>query len=66
MKVLIAENICFIEHEDPYQQEAEVFGHYQIVDMTEQEYKDYTDKTQDSWLSEEYNGKIWHVQEIKL
>lgn len=66
MKVLIAEHICFCESDVPVQQQAEVFGDYQIVEMTDQEYKDYTDKTQDSWVSEEYLGKIWHVKELKL
>lgn len=66
MKVLIAEHICFIEDDDPFCQQAEVFGEYKIVDMTDDEYKKYTDTTQDSWLSEEYLGKIWHIQKVKL
>ena len=66
MKVLIAENICF--HDDHYtgDRQAEVFGEYTIVDMTDEEYKEYTEDTLDSWISEEYDGKIWHVKEIKL
>ena len=60
------EYINFTDNENPYEQQAEVFGDYEIVEMSLQEYGQYIDSTQDSWISEEYKGKIVHIQEIKL
>jgi len=65
MKVLIG-NINFTDNEDPYKQIAEVFGDYKIVEMSLKDYGQYIDSTQDSWVSEDYKGTIFHIQEIKL
>jgi hypothetical protein len=66
MKVIKGDNIYF--DEVPYTGEiyAEVHGEYEIVEMTDDEYAEFAENTQETWVSSEYEGKIYHVKEIKL
>ncbi len=67
MKVIKGDNIHFNEEE--YTGEihyAEIFGDYEIVEMTDDEYAEFAENTQETWVSSEYEGKIYHVTEIKL
>lgn len=65
MRVLIG-NITFYDEPEVDSRYAEVFGEYEIIDMTYEDFIDYTNTTQDSWISEEYTGKIFHIEELKL
>jgi hypothetical protein len=65
MKVIIGEIYFTTDEDDQTNSKAEVIGDYQIVDMTEEELNAYDDAGGD-WVSEEYKGRIYHIEEIKL
>lgn len=65
MKVIIGEIYFTTDEDDQTNSKAEVIGDYQIVDMTKEELDAYDDAGGD-WVSEEYKGRIYHIEEIKL
>jgi hypothetical protein len=65
MKVIIGEIYFTNDPDDQKNSKAEVIGDYKIVDMTDEELNKYDDEGGD-WVSEEFRGKIYHIEEIKL
>lgn len=65
MKVIIGEIYFTNDPDDQANSKAEVIGDYEIVDMTDEELNKYDDEGGD-WVSEQFRGKIYHIEEIKL
>ena len=64
MKVLIAKHISFEENcnSEPF---AMIFGDYKIVDMTEEEFNDWSEWTNEDWITSEYRGDVYISKAIK-